>query len=1118
MKKVLSLVLAIAMVLSSMSFAFGATFNDIADTDYQKAIETLEALGVITGYDDGTYRPEKTITRAETAKLMVQLLGYGDVVSGQKSNFSDTQGHWADEWIAIAAGRGIVVGTGNGKFNPEGLVTYDQVLTMLVRGLGYTDTCNELKNMTWPTNFKVKAAELNITKSVDMTAVQADRGGVAQAMFNALEQQLVKINSDGDVVREYVSTVDNDKTPVKLVSRIAVPKYNFEVGFEQLDPDSKKYAGDKVDLTQYLFQSIEAYCDKNDEDTVVYVGKTNSLTSSGKFGSAKFDEDGNLKSLKIKDGYEFDVKNTLVSYNNDELGIDEIDKDTDLKNAKITVVLDEEETRVKDGAKAAGLVIMKASAYDQVEEEYKADATEIDNIYLPVDSKKVDAANLIVKGDADKLEDIEVNDILSAYAPFDQDPTDDTPDKLTLVVTREVLEGKVTGTASGAYYIDRVKKDYNDYLNLGELAVGDEGTFYLDDEGRIIAYSGEMDNSTYAVVYDDIIEGEYRVTSRGVSVTKAPKIKLATSSNENISYAFDVDLEEGKSGVEVVDEFKDLFTVKPDAGKQTGTIEFDKDFGDLFYKVNEKDTESYGKLISYDLNKNSEITKFALVGRKLNEVKTSSSSFVLASNAVIFDREGKVIKESDLGSTVSGYAVYKNSKIVALLTDKAAEGTSYYAYVTAKYKDSDEDGDEVQRLTAYVQGKKTTTLLTNGKGMITDVYKFYTLTLNDDGVVIDAKMISDKFDEGVITDIDAKNSTFKIVTKTYYYDQGAATIIELDADKDATIVNKLSGIKEKTTIQYLADKDNVVGYIVVGEKVEDTDEETEITGLVTYIDANDKSVAKQTIVKGDTLDLDVKFNNDSTTNVSIPAGNITAQIVNNKTGAVTVATGVETNAIVALAGKTANLGTIDNTIATEGLYTIVVTVKDANNKIYEGELALTVLNTDASVSAVKVKGVAATGTYAVELPFGTDLTKVVAADVVVTPTDANAKVTEIKTADNGTTWTAVVTAEDGVTKTNVTINMTVAAASTDSTLKALTVGGIAQVVPTTPFDVAINLPAGTTATPVVTAVANHAGAKVVITPATDVTATDGIANVTTIVVTAEDASTTTYTVTFTVTP
>ena len=71
MKKVLSLVLVIAMVLSSMSFAFAGTFTDVADTDYTKAIETLTALGVVTGYEDGTYRPEKVVTRAEMAKLMV---------------------------------------------------------------------------------------------------------------------------------------------------------------------------------------------------------------------------------------------------------------------------------------------------------------------------------------------------------------------------------------------------------------------------------------------------------------------------------------------------------------------------------------------------------------------------------------------------------------------------------------------------------------------------------------------------------------------------------------------------------------------------------------------------------------------------------------------------------------------------------------------------------------------------------------------------------------------------------------------------------------------------------------------------------------------------------------
>ena len=167
MKKVLSLVLVIAMVLSSMSFAFASTFEDVADTDYEKAINTLAALKVIDGYDDGTFKPEKTITRAEMAKLMVQLLGYGDLVAGSKSNFSDTQGHWADAWIALAAGKGMVIGTGDGKFTPDRTVTYDEVLTMIVRGLGYTDDCNEIKG-TWPSNFKVKAAELGITKNVKL--------------------------------------------------------------------------------------------------------------------------------------------------------------------------------------------------------------------------------------------------------------------------------------------------------------------------------------------------------------------------------------------------------------------------------------------------------------------------------------------------------------------------------------------------------------------------------------------------------------------------------------------------------------------------------------------------------------------------------------------------------------------------------------------------------------------------------------------------------------------------------------------------------------------------------------------------------------------------------------
>jgi len=508
MKKVLSLVLVIAMVLSSMSFAFAAKFEDVADTDYAEAIDTLFALGVITGYEDGTYRPENTVTRAEMAKLMVELLGYGDLVAGSKSSFVDTQGHWADQWIALAAGRGIVIGTGDGKFNPDGIVTYDQVLTMLVRGLGYTDSSNELKSMPWPTNFKVKAAELNITKNVDMSTTGADRGGVAQAMFNALDQQLVKVNSDGDIVREYISVGSNDRIPVLLVSRIANPDYDFEVGFEHINPNDKNYAGDKVDLTQYLFQSVEAYFNKNKEKEVVYVGKVNSLTYSEDFESI----DNANKELEVGD-YTFDVAGSSVSYNNVEEKIGDLNTDN-LEDAKITVVLAKDETRVKNNAGVVGVIVEKATAYAQVEEGYKADATKIDEIFLPVKSDKVDSANLIIKGDAEELEDIEVDDIVAAYAPLGDDATVEATDKLTLVVTRKTVEGEVTGKAKDAYYVDRTKYEINDALGLNsneDLDVKDEATFFLDQNGKIIAYVDETGGTEVYAVADEMISGRYEV-------------------------------------------------------------------------------------------------------------------------------------------------------------------------------------------------------------------------------------------------------------------------------------------------------------------------------------------------------------------------------------------------------------------------------------------------------------------------------------------------------------------------------------------------------------------------------------------------------------------------------
>jgi len=806
MKKVLSLVLVIAMVLSSFSFAFAAPqFEDVADTNYEEAIDTLYALGVITGYEDGTYRPERTVTRAEMAKLMVELLGYGDLTAGSKSNFTDTQGHWADAWIALAAGRGIVIGTGDGKFMPDSIVTYDQVLTMLVRGLGYTDDSNELKNMTWPTNFKVKAAELNITKNVDMKSAEADRGGVAQAMYNALEQQIVKVNSDGDIIKEYTLGSGNEQIPVRLISRIATPDYEFEVGFEHINPDDKNYAGDKVDLTPYLFQTVEAYFSKNNDKEVVFVGDVESLTYKDTFEALSTDR----KDLEVGD-YIFDINSgVLVSYNNDEISLSDF-KEADLVDAKITVVLEADESRVRDGAEVAGLIVEKASAYVQVEEEYEDDATKIDEIFLPVKSKKVDSANLIVKGAVTELADIEEDDIVSAYAPLDQDPTVEAPDKLTLVVTRDTVEGKVTGISDSDYYIDRVKYKLNDGLNMGDLDIDDEGTFFLDDDGKIIAFEGESDgNRSYAVVYDDVIDGEFRRTVRGYQVTETPTIKLSTAADERITYEFDIELD--SDGVIKNDDLADLFDVEDVELNGTGKITYKDDFS--LFEYDDDEDEYYGVLVSYNLNKDAEISKFAKAGRSI-DVRTNSTAFELAPNAVIFDRDGNVISEDDLGSRVEGTAVYQNGRIVALLTDiEAEEGTQYYAYVTKIGRDTDSDGDEIQRLTAYINGSKDENLYTDDKGIVNEgSEKVYILEVDDDGVVVDKIGVATATTSAAIaTDVNVRAGELEIEDELFFFDQGA-TVIEIDGDD--VYVRNLNAIKEDTEFEYYAVED-VIKFIII---------------------------------------------------------------------------------------------------------------------------------------------------------------------------------------------------------------------------------------------------------------------------------------------------------------
>lgn len=185
--RIISLVLTFLMLLGSFSSV--AALTDVDNTKYESAVESLEILGIVNGYEDGTYRPEKEVTRAEMAKLLVVAIGMdtaADLYKGT-TKFADVDtDHWATGFINIAVDKGIINGYPDGTFAPDAPVKYSEAITMVVRALGYKTMVEDFG--TWPINYIAKAQDLKILKDVEYKNYthNATRGNTALLLWNAL--------------------------------------------------------------------------------------------------------------------------------------------------------------------------------------------------------------------------------------------------------------------------------------------------------------------------------------------------------------------------------------------------------------------------------------------------------------------------------------------------------------------------------------------------------------------------------------------------------------------------------------------------------------------------------------------------------------------------------------------------------------------------------------------------------------------------------------------------------------------------------------------------------------------------------------------------------------------
>lgn len=107
-------------------------YSDVsADQWYNNAVSTMTRAGIVNGYPDGTFRPNAPITRAEMAKIIALFAK----LEPSAERFPDTAGHWAEPYIRLAAGSGWIEGYPDGTFRPDRAITRAETVTMIDRVL-----------------------------------------------------------------------------------------------------------------------------------------------------------------------------------------------------------------------------------------------------------------------------------------------------------------------------------------------------------------------------------------------------------------------------------------------------------------------------------------------------------------------------------------------------------------------------------------------------------------------------------------------------------------------------------------------------------------------------------------------------------------------------------------------------------------------------------------------------------------------------------------------------------------------------------------------------------------------------------------------------------------------
>jgi hypothetical protein len=212
LKRALSLALASIMLLGMMvtgASAASSSFTDFDQIVNQEAAEVTSGLKIFEGYTDGSFGPERPVTRAEMAVIICKLLNGADVDPSNFSGltkFTDVPG-WAEGYVNYCNSMGIVVGVGDNKFDPNRTVSTVEAATMLLKALGYFVEEDQLKS-DWKTVVTGRATSLKLYGDLTLAVDEPlTRDNVAELVFHTLFAQRVAYDDNRNL---YVKNTDRD--------------------------------------------------------------------------------------------------------------------------------------------------------------------------------------------------------------------------------------------------------------------------------------------------------------------------------------------------------------------------------------------------------------------------------------------------------------------------------------------------------------------------------------------------------------------------------------------------------------------------------------------------------------------------------------------------------------------------------------------------------------------------------------------------------------------------------------------------------------------------------------------------------------------------------------------